>query len=178
MCAVFVTPAAVGFMADKLGNFTRVLILTLIGSAAFHSVLLFIPVVTRTQQAALEEASFLLMPDQGANMEGNVCLINQLRSAPATSFPVNVTLAECQLDCTLKLSDICSHIKSSTCHHINESQIGNRYSYLEYFYRVGYCLYIFTLQESNGFLKLEMNILAWMTDIIYAALIFFQNGLT
>ena len=124
VCAVFVTPAAVGFMADKLGNFTRVLILTLIGSAAFHSVLLFIPVVTRTQQAALEEASFSLMPDQGANMEDNVCLTNKLRSAPATSFPVNVTLAECQLDCTLKLSDICSHIKSSTCHHINESQIG------------------------------------------------------
>ena len=30
---IFVTPAAVGFLADKLGNFTRVLILTLTGCA-------------------------------------------------------------------------------------------------------------------------------------------------
>ena len=41
----FSAPPLVGFMADKLGSYTRVLILTLLGSGIFHTVLLFLPSV-------------------------------------------------------------------------------------------------------------------------------------
>merc|ERR1711997_1110057 len=42
---IFLAPPLVGFMADKLGSYTRVLILTLLGSGIFHTVLLFLPSV-------------------------------------------------------------------------------------------------------------------------------------
>ena len=39
-------PPFVGYMADKLGSYTRVLVLTLLGSGVFHTVLLFLPSVS------------------------------------------------------------------------------------------------------------------------------------
>lgn len=43
---IFMAPPLVGYMADKLGSYTRVLILTLFGSGVFHTVLLFLPTVS------------------------------------------------------------------------------------------------------------------------------------
>ena len=40
---IFIAPPAIGFLADKLGSFTRVLFLTLLGTGIFHSMLLFVP---------------------------------------------------------------------------------------------------------------------------------------
>ena len=40
---IFVAPPAVGLLADKLGSFTRVLLVTLLGTGIFHTLLLFIP---------------------------------------------------------------------------------------------------------------------------------------
>ena len=42
---IFLAPPLVGFLADKMGSYTRALILTLIGSGIFHTVLLFLPKV-------------------------------------------------------------------------------------------------------------------------------------
>ena len=42
---IFVAPALVGYMADKLGSYTRVMALTLLGSGIFHTALLFLPSV-------------------------------------------------------------------------------------------------------------------------------------
>ena len=55
---IFLTPAGVGFLADKLGNFTRVLMLTVIGSAIFHTALLFIPTVTRTHFDSVQNSRY------------------------------------------------------------------------------------------------------------------------
>ena len=40
---IFIAPPAIGYLADKLGSFTRVLFLTLLGTGIFHTALLFIP---------------------------------------------------------------------------------------------------------------------------------------
>ena len=46
---IFLAPPLVGFLADKMGSYTRALILTLIGSGIFHTVLLFLPKVTEVE---------------------------------------------------------------------------------------------------------------------------------
>ena len=38
----------VGFLADKLGSYTKVLMLSVVGDAVFYTLLLFIPSVTRS----------------------------------------------------------------------------------------------------------------------------------
>ena len=40
---VFIAPPVVGFFADKLGNYIRVLLMSIIGCAFFHSLLLAVP---------------------------------------------------------------------------------------------------------------------------------------
>ena len=46
---IFLAPPLVGFLADKMGSYTRALILTLIGSGIFHTVLLFLPKVDEVE---------------------------------------------------------------------------------------------------------------------------------
>ena len=46
---IFLAPPLVGFLADKMGSYTRALILTLIGSGIFHTVLLFLPKVKEVE---------------------------------------------------------------------------------------------------------------------------------
>ena len=46
---IFLAPPLVGFMADKMGSYTRVLILTLFGSGVFHTVLLFLPSIVNVE---------------------------------------------------------------------------------------------------------------------------------
>ena len=47
---IFLAPPLVGFLADKMGSYTRSLILTLIGSGIFHTGILFkyMPIKNRT----------------------------------------------------------------------------------------------------------------------------------
>ena len=40
---IFVAPPFVGYLADKMGSFTRVLLIMFLGTGVFHSVLLFVP---------------------------------------------------------------------------------------------------------------------------------------
>ena len=40
---VFIAPPVVGFFADKLGNYIRVLLMSIIGCAFFHTLLLAVP---------------------------------------------------------------------------------------------------------------------------------------
>ena len=40
---VFIAPPVVGFFADKLGNYIRVLLMSIIGCAIFHTLLLAVP---------------------------------------------------------------------------------------------------------------------------------------
>ena len=40
---IFVAPPFVGYLADKMGSFTRVLLVMFLGTGVFHSVLLFVP---------------------------------------------------------------------------------------------------------------------------------------
>jgi len=44
---VFIAPPLVGFFADKLGNYVRVLLMSIIGCAVFHTLLLAVPTMTR-----------------------------------------------------------------------------------------------------------------------------------
>jgi len=44
---VFIAPPLVGFFADKLGNYVRVLLLSIVGCAVFHTLLLAVPTMTR-----------------------------------------------------------------------------------------------------------------------------------
>ena len=40
---IFIAPPFVGYLADKMGSFTRVLLIMFLGTGVFHSVLLFVP---------------------------------------------------------------------------------------------------------------------------------------
>ena len=40
---IFIAPPFVGYLADKMGSFTRVLFIMFLGTGVFHSVLLFVP---------------------------------------------------------------------------------------------------------------------------------------
>lgn len=44
---VFIAPPLVGFFADKLGNYVRVMLMSIIGCALFHTLLLAVPTMTR-----------------------------------------------------------------------------------------------------------------------------------
>ena len=45
---VFLAPSFVGFLADKLGNYTRVLLLMSVGMGVFHTLLLAVPTIQVT----------------------------------------------------------------------------------------------------------------------------------
>ena len=49
-----VSSPAIGFLADKLGSFTRVLMLTLVGDAVFYGLLLAVPHFNKVTQTRFE----------------------------------------------------------------------------------------------------------------------------
>ena len=59
---VFIAPPAVGYLADKLGSFTRVLFIMFLGTGIFHSVLLLVP-TSMTVTRAPAEVKFSLAND-------------------------------------------------------------------------------------------------------------------
>jgi len=44
---VFIAPPLVGFFADKVGNYIRVMLMSIVGCALFHTLLLAVPTMTR-----------------------------------------------------------------------------------------------------------------------------------
>ena len=85
---LFLAPPAVGFMADKLGSFTRVLFLTLLGTGIFHTVLLFIPPSLTVSQPP-NETRFVLINETGT-LIWTPCNFEQIKEVP-NCFNENLT---------------------------------------------------------------------------------------
>lgn len=83
---IFVAPPAVGFLADKLGSFTRVLFLTLLGTGIFHTALLFIP-TSLTVGHPPSETKFSLVNETGTLM-WTPCNLDQIK-VNNSDIPVN-----------------------------------------------------------------------------------------
>ena len=59
---IFIAPPAVGYLADKLGSFTRVLFIMFLGAGIFHSLLLLVP-SSMTVTRAPAEVKFSMAND-------------------------------------------------------------------------------------------------------------------
>ncbi len=70
---IFLAPPTVGFLADKMGSYTRALIVTIIGSGIFHTVLLFLPPVSEVSASPLR-MNFTMISDV-VNLEWNECAV-------------------------------------------------------------------------------------------------------
>ena len=106
---VFVAPAAVGFLADKLGNFTRVLMLTLAGSAVLHTALLFLPTVNRLQTYPLANATFMFVDDQVDFNWKELTACDSSKENKVVAERFNLNLTGCSLDCPINLG-ICESV--------------------------------------------------------------------
>ena len=99
---IFLGIPLVGFMADKLGSFTRVLILTLLGSGVFHTVLLFLPSITEV----------VLQPEtSNFTFEGNSIEFHWSKCQGSDSCPTwnandvnKLELEGCELQCPIDVS--------------------------------------------------------------------------
>ena len=121
---VFIAPPVVGFFADKLGNYTRVLMANIVMVGVFHTLLLFVPhnVITTST------------PSMNVTIEGNAAHI-QWEPCPGNNdiqsncqvleeLPeeVKLSLSNCSLVCKPDMSpsmpveeQLCKMLKGSQC---------------------------------------------------------------
>jgi len=67
---VFIAPPIVGFFADKMGNYVKVLLLSIIGSAVFHTLLLAVP--TNLHKVTYPN-TMLSMVGKDVNLTWDIC---------------------------------------------------------------------------------------------------------
>merc|ERR1719384_814979 len=67
---VFIAPPVVGFFADKLGNYIRVLLMSIVGCAFFHSLLLAVP--TNPRHVDYPETT-MTMAKENVNLKWEQC---------------------------------------------------------------------------------------------------------
>ena len=67
---VFIAPPVVGFFADKLGNYIRVLLMSIVGCAFFHSLLLAVP--TNLRHVDYPETT-MTMADTDVSLKWKTC---------------------------------------------------------------------------------------------------------
>lgn len=99
---IFLAPPTVGYLADKMGSYTRVLILTVVGSAVFHTILYFLPHISVVSDNPAG-TSF--------SLEGNSALFTWGPCLEGLEFGLkcpedhfdkfNLELDQCQLDCLI-----------------------------------------------------------------------------
>jgi len=129
---VFVAPAAVGYLADKMGSFTRVLMFTLAGSALFHSTLLLVPPVVRQTHYPLQSAQLQMtsngtvhlkwtpLPNQCNQQHNhNTSLVTQSTNI----HPLTLTLVSCKFQCSPEHRNLqgCQHFNVPTLCSASES---------------------------------------------------------
>jgi len=109
---VFIAPPLVGFFADKLGNYIRVLLMSIIGCALFHTLLLAVPTMTHhvdypptqmTMRGADVHLNWDLCPDSSCT------LILNPREKDKDPVPIFYEMNNCELECP-RLKD---HIMSA-----------------------------------------------------------------
>ena len=118
---IFLAPPLVGYMADKLGSYTRVLILTLFGSGVFHTVLLFLPSV---------QEIVLLPQTSHFEFEGNLTTFewSKCKGDICSSWAINpqekmqLDLDECTLDCPIDVG-ICEAVTNMFMCQSNGTQV-------------------------------------------------------
>jgi len=96
---VFIAPPIVGFFADKLGNYTRVLMVNIIMVGVFHTLLLFVPHTVvhpnyPSMNASISGGSVMLNWDVCEQVNNNDCNIKQ---DPPNK--VKLKLLNCSLIC-------------------------------------------------------------------------------
>jgi len=100
---VFIAPPIVGFFGDKMGNFKRVLQLSVLMTGLFHTLLLAVP----------KNTVHKVFPDTSVNLVGNNVLLSWQPCLPdnATSLPeitqkkkVDIKLFDCSTVC----QDVCT----------------------------------------------------------------------
>ncbi|XP_023340878.1 uncharacterized protein LOC111710915 isoform X2 [Eurytemora carolleeae] len=109
--SVFIGPPIVGFFADKLGNYMRVLLLNIVGCAVFHTLLLAVP--TNLHRVHYPNTT-LSMVGRNVNLtwakcagKGNGCThIRNPEEEDEDPIPIYFELNHCNYNCTNSKYDI------------------------------------------------------------------------
>jgi len=106
---VFIAPPLVGFMADKLGNYVRVLLMSIVGCALFHTLLLAVP--TNLHRVDYPETS-MTMETTKVDLKWAACperadctKIRNPEEKEKDPIPIFFEMNECQISCP-RLKDI------------------------------------------------------------------------
>jgi len=105
---VFIAPPVVGFFADKLGNYIRVLMMSIIGCAIFHTLLLAVP--TNLHHVDYPQTS-MTMERNMVNLEWETCeektctTIRNPEEKEKDPIPIFFEMNNCNLTCP-KLPDL------------------------------------------------------------------------
>jgi MFS family permease len=99
---VFIAPPIVGFFADKLGNYTRALLMSIIGCAIFHTLLLAVP--TNLSHVDYPHTT-LTMKDTDVSLKWAQCeekACSKIRNPEVKEkdpLPIFFEMNNCTLDC-------------------------------------------------------------------------------
>jgi len=114
---VFIAPPLVGFFADKLGNYTRVLMVNVVLTGVFHTLLLAVPhTVVKdqypTMNATVVEGSVLFKWDECEELNStNTC--NIMEDLPSK---VKLSFSNCALSCENGDNDeTYDHVEEAMC---------------------------------------------------------------
>ena len=119
---IFMAPPLVGYMADKIGSYTRVLMLSLLGSGIFHTVLLFLPSIVEVGVRP-ETMTFLY--------EGNTTQFNWAgcQGGSPCDFQFHddhhlqeLQMEDCQLECPIDVG-ICEAVSNMFLCQSNGTQV-------------------------------------------------------
>lgn len=118
---VFVAPPLVGFLADKLGNFTRVLMVNVVLCGLFHTLLLVVPHTVRKVDYP-PTAAIIKSHQVSLDWRPSCPLSNTSHCSPTSPPPSSVTLSliNCHLSCSVN-SDmsveehLCSLLPRAQC---------------------------------------------------------------
>ena len=116
--AIFLAIPFVGFLADKIGSFTRVLYLTLLGSGVFHTVLVFLPLVTEV--VLQPEMSNVTFEDNSTIFQWSECQGSDL--CPTWNEVNRLEMEGCEIQCPIKLS-VCEAVTNMSMCHTNGTDV-------------------------------------------------------
>jgi len=101
---VFVAPPIIGYLGDKMGNYTRVLQMNVLLCGVFHTLLLFVPETTVAIKYPVATAHFVGSDVRLAWEACNSSYTSSLQKPPH----IRLELSNCSLSCSVEEESACS----------------------------------------------------------------------
>ena len=103
---VFIAPPIVGFFADKLGNYIRVLLMSIVGCAIFHTLLLAVPtnkhhVDYPNMTMSMTDHNVLLKWEPCPLKQNDCTMIRNPEEKEKDPIPIYFEMNECDIKCPM-----------------------------------------------------------------------------